>query len=94
MLIVEVKNKVEKIRLNIDNERYYSEAFIKGWETGVEVQFKADVREQRPKGEWVNTAPSDRSDNIICDQCGYNSIARYDYCPNCGSRMCREDGEA
>lgn len=39
------------------------------------------------KGEWINTAPSDRSDNIICDQCGYNSIARYDFCPTCGAKM-------
>ena len=45
----------------------------------------------RPRGEWINTAPSDRSDNIICDQCGYNSIARYDYCPNCGSDNRGED---
>ena len=45
------------------------------------------------RGEWVNTAPSYMSDNIICDQCGYNSIARYDYCPNCGADMREREGE-
>ena len=32
-------------------------------------------------GKWINTAPRHRSDNIICDHCGYDSIAAYRYCP-------------
>lgn len=47
----------------------------------------------RPKGEWINTALSDRSDNIICDQCGYDSIARYNFCPNCGADMRGDQNE-
>jgi hypothetical protein len=68
----------------IDLSSVYSTAYKSGYEKG-----KAD----RPQGEWINTAPSYRSDNIICDQCGYNSIARYDYCPNCGARMKGADDE-
>ena len=41
-------------------------------------------------GKWINTAPRYRSDNIICDHCGYDSIVAYRYCPSCGAKM---DGE-
>lgn len=40
------------------------------------------------KGEWINTRQSDMSDNIVCSKCGYDSIAEYLFCPNCGARMC------
>ena len=43
------------------------------------------IEPERKKGKWINTAQINRSDNIICDQCGYDSIAAYRYCPNCGS---------
>ena len=39
------------------------------------------------KGKWVQTNPPERSDNIVCDQCGYDSIAKFIYCPNCGAKM-------
>ena len=74
---------MEKLRLNIDNARYYSEAFIKGWKTGVEAQFKADVREQRPKGKW--------GDNGECPFCNYLRQWEDDkFCGNCGAD-CRGD---
>ena len=38
-------------------------------------------------GKWINTAPTYRSDNIVCDLCGFDSIAEYNYCPNCGAKM-------
>lgn len=43
-------------------------------------------------GRWINTRPPEMSDNIVCSECGYDSIADYDYCPNCGARMI-EEGE-
>lgn len=43
--------------------------------------------ERRQHGSWINTADHGMSDNIVCDQCGYDSIARYDFCPNCGAGM-------
>lgn len=46
----------------------------------------ADVREN-VHGEWVNTRPPEMSDNIVCSVCGYDSIASYSFCPNCGADM-------
>lgn len=47
---------------------------------------------ERKKGKWVQTNPPERSDNIVCDQCGYDSIAKFIYCPNCGAQMEVTDG--
>lgn len=92
---------MEKLRLNPDNERYYSEAFIKGWKTGVEAQFKADVREQRPKGEWIfkTVFPNDKSEfpmgYLVCPVCGshHRNSTPCNYCPNCGADMRGETNE-
>lgn len=56
------------------------EAFEKGFRIGAS-------KVQKKHGKWINTAPRHRSDNIICDHCGYDSIAAYRYCPNCGAKM-------
>jgi hypothetical protein len=42
---------------------------------------------ERPQGEWINTRPPEMSDNIVCSLCGYDSIASFNYCPNCGANM-------
>lgn len=42
---------------------------------------------ERKAGHWVNTADPGRSDNIVCSECGYDSIADYKYCPYCGVDM-------
>jgi hypothetical protein len=47
-----------------------------------------NVLEQEPKtGHWINTANPRMSDNIVCSECGYDSIADYKFCPNCGAKM-------
>lgn len=59
----------------------------------------ADIRALPPvtpakkTGHWINTAEPYMSDNIVCSECGFNSIARYDYCPNCGAKMESEGKE-
>ena len=45
------------------------------------------VTPERPKGEWISTNPPGKSDNIVCTVCGYNSIADFNFCPNCGADM-------
>lgn len=83
---------MEKLRLNIDNERYYSENFIKGWETGVEAQFKADVREQRPKGEWIDKDGWSHCSNCEKYATPHNNGCEIEpchtpFCPWCGADM-------
>lgn len=46
---------------------------------------------EHKKGKWIQTNPLGRSDNIVCDQCGYDSIAEFIYCPNCGAKMEESD---
>ena len=45
------------------------------------------LKERRPQGKWINTRPPEMSDNIVCSLCGYDSIASFNYCPNCGAKM-------
>jgi hypothetical protein len=44
----------------------------------------------RPKGEWKCMADCGVTE---CDQCGWNVeeyVGDYNFCPNCGSDMCRQ----
>ena len=64
---------------------------------GKAIESLPTVEPKRPKGEWV------LKDHLWeCDQCGCRinrveplkgHIWNFKFCPNCGSRMCREDGE-
>lgn len=45
------------------------------------------IEPDRPHGEWKNTRPPYMSDNIVCSVCSYDSIAEYNFCPNCGAKM-------
>lgn len=58
----------------------YMEADANYWNIG-------GVKTKRKTGKWINTAPKGKSDNIVCNQCGYDSIADYKFCPNCGVKM-------
>lgn len=58
----------------------YMEADANYWNIG-------GVKTKRKTGKWINTAPKGKSDNIVCNQCGYDSIADYKFCPNCGAKM-------
>ena len=43
---------------------------------------------KEPKtGHWINTANPRMSDNIVCSECGYDSIADFKFCPCCGAKM-------
>lgn len=52
----------------------------------------ADVVEVR-HGRWVNHFDymMERSGFFVCDSCKKMSREKYDYCPNCGARMGKED---
>lgn len=38
-------------------------------------------------GHWITTSAPYNSDNIVCSKCGFDSLARYSYCPACGAEM-------
>lgn len=44
-------------------------------------------------GRWVNHFDymMERSGFFVCDSCKKMSREKYDYCPNCGARMDKED---
>lgn len=50
----------------------------------------------RPTGKWINrgSAVYPWFTNSKCDQCGHYGSKMWAFCPNCGARMLREDGEA
>lgn len=62
-----------------------------------DIQSLPPVEPERPRGEWIKVP--NRETVYACDQCGcepyyFGDINTIKFCPNCGSRMCREDGEA
>ena len=45
---------MKQITINPNNEPYYSEDFIKGFQCGAQRQFEADKSDaDRPQGEWI-----------------------------------------
>ena len=84
---------MEKLKLNPNNAKYYSEDFIKGFECGVERQFEKDKVELTPivRGKWI-----DGGYNVyICSICNESLEIvgeKYAYCPFCGAKM-EESGE-
>ena len=58
----------------------------------VDAQPTADVAEVR-HGRWVNHFDymMERSGFFVCDSCKKMSREKYDYCPNCGAHMDKED---
>lgn len=84
---------MNKLVMNPNNKRYYSEEYIKGWKDGVKAQYEA-----RPKGEWI-----DKGQYAVCSNCGADSGTQYDsvqpvprktsFCPDCGADMRGEEDD-
>ena len=82
---------MNKLVMNPNNKRYYSEEYIKGWKDGVKAQYEA-----RPKGDWI-----DKVQYAVCSNCGADSGTQYDgvqpvprktsFCPDCGADMRGEE---
>lgn len=86
---------MEQITFNPNNEPYYSEDFIKGFECGAKRQFEADKKD-RPQGEWIWIEHSvfERCKCSLCGYCRQLKIPEPDkFCPNCGAKMKGADNE-
>lgn len=78
---------MNKLVMNPNNKKYYSEEYIKGWEDGVKAQYEA-----RPKGEWVF---DEDEGEYVCSEC--KRLAEIEtitgewilprYCGDCGAYM-------
>lgn len=83
---------MNKLVMNPNNKKYYSEEYIKGWENGVKAQYEA-----RPKGEWILTELQDedeiRNGNYLyeCSNCKHTDLhakeQKVPYCWYCGAEM-------
>lgn len=47
----------------------------------------------RPTGEWILMPMLPVNHRYKCSICKRHHRERYDYCPSCGARMLKEDGE-
>ena len=47
----------------------------------------------RPAGEWILMPMLPVNHRYKCSICKRHHRERYDYCPSCGARMLKEDGE-
>lgn len=79
---------MEKLKINPENKKYYSNEYIKGWQNGVEAQYKFDI-ESIPKAKWV---PYKGAKTLLvweCSRCRYGVTLKKNtpYCPNCGAQM-------
>jgi hypothetical protein len=69
-----------------------------GYTSGVTEALDMAVEALRDKltGEWIDSRDTDTpwNDGFKCSACNGNSLIRYNFCPHCGARMLRKDGEA
>lgn len=77
---------MEQLKVNLNNKKYYSEDFIRGFECGVRRQFEVDKKE----GKWIyidEPIMGNPYGRYRCSECELEEPHETDYCPNCGARM-------
>ena len=69
----------------VDINTKLSVAYLKGRRQG--------QSEERPTGRWLRT--DDMYETLVCSKCDYDTgdYIRYNFCPNCGSRMIERSEE-
>ena len=87
---------MKQLKINLSNEPYYSEDFIKGFKCGAERQFEAD-KADRPQGEWIyrrEFVEDTPFTGYRCSNCNYwQGMGAWNFCPHCGCRMKGADDE-
>lgn len=84
---------MELVKIAEQNKKYFSEDFIKGFNTGASRQYQHDTAEKT--GRWIEQ--DDEYNDIIyqCSVCGEEFVTiegtpadnLWNYCSNCGARM-------
>lgn len=74
---------MKQIKVNPNNEQFYSKEFIRGFNLGAERQYEAD----RPKGKWIEESDNHGHSSYFCSRCGTQEGEPSGFCPNCGARM-------
>lgn len=89
---------MKQIKVNPNNEKYYSSEFIKGFNCGAQRQFEVDMadRKTEPKrGEWLEHEWAEEIEGLIisnyeCSECHSWGRDESNFCPNCGADMRKE----
>lgn len=82
---------MKQIKVNPNNEKYYSSEFIKGFKCGAQRQLEAD-KADRPQGEWIEHKNAEEIcgtliSNYECPLCHEWQTLISNFCPSCGARM-------
>jgi len=64
------------------------EQYRKGLEKGL-----SEWETERPHGEWIEMSDNYGHSSCFCSRCGTQEGKRYDFCPNCGADMRKEEEE-
>lgn len=80
---------MEKVKINPNNFKYYSDSFIMGFECGVNKQYEADMKSlsEHGKGKWIEGVQCSECDWINEVESGFIARANFNFCPNCGADM-------
>lgn len=95
-------SRQEAISLEVMPKKYrkyqtynLDDAYEQGWfDLQKCIEKLPSAQPEQKRGRWIETnnpnySPFDSSEpyNAICSKCFYTSTQKFNYCPNCGSRM-------
>ena len=72
------------INETLEADRAYRKDINEAYERGY-AQGKVDAEPKR--GYWKYNGKIGTFKIFTCDQCGWNSEAEFNFCPNCGAKM-------
>ena len=81
---------VNGVWADVDGKPYNAEEQAEAFDTAIEaLKSESIFTADRPRGEWV--AEEEYGDLWVCDQCGFASEYKDNFCSNCGADMRGDD---